>query len=300
MSARQPRYTIYIPTKGRASRSGCLTARMLEEDGVPFHLVVEPQEEDAYRAAFPTASILVLPFSNLGQGSIPARNWIWEHSLENGDARHWQLDDNLREVRRLYKGKRIPANSGVGLRVCEDFTDRYTNIGISGLSYQMFVLDTQPRPFHLNCHVYSCNLIKNDLPYRWRGRYNEDTDLCLQILSGGYCTVTINAFMVNKMGTMTMKGGNATELYTDDGRLQMARSLERAWPYVVKTSRRFKRPQHVIRDNWSRFTTPLERRSDIDWENLPAVDEYGLQIEQVSEVRHPNIKRLVDESDQTH
>jgi hypothetical protein len=273
---------------------------MFEEDGVPYSLVVEPQEEDAYRSAFPDASILVLPFSDLGKGSIPARNWIWEHALEAGAARHWNIDDNIREVRRLYKGKRIPANSGVGLRVCEDFTDRYTNIGISGLAYQMFVLDTAEVPFRLNCHVYSCSLIRNDLPYRWRGRYNEDTDLCLQVLAGGLCTVTINTFMVNKMATMTMKGGNSSELYSDDGRLRMARSLERAWPYVAKTSRRFKRPQHVIRDNWSLFRTPLQRRTDIDWENLPRVDEYGLEIKQVSEVRHPNIKRLVDGADQNH
>jgi hypothetical protein len=35
--------------------------------------------------------ILVLPFSNLGQGGIPARNWVWEHSISIGAKRHWIL-----------------------------------------------------------------------------------------------------------------------------------------------------------------------------------------------------------------
>src|SRR3972149_3358983 len=100
----------------------------------------------------------------------------------------------------------------------------------------MFVPDKrQVAPFFLNTHVYSCLLILNSLPYRWRGRYNEDTDLCLQVLSAGWCTVLINAFMVDNMPTMTMRGGNTEELYQDDGRLKMARHLERLWPGVVET-----------------------------------------------------------------
>jgi len=34
----------------------------------------------------------VLPFSNLGLGSYPARNWCWEHAISEGHAFHWILD----------------------------------------------------------------------------------------------------------------------------------------------------------------------------------------------------------------
>ena len=111
--------------------------------------------------------------------------------------------------------------------------DRYTNVGIAGLNYTMFVVphpDGGPKaPFQLNCHVYSCTLFLNSLPYKWRGRYNEDTDICLQVLSGGWCTILMNAFMIDKQRTMTMKGGNSDLLYTGDGRLKMARELQRRW-----------------------------------------------------------------------
>lgn len=294
-----PRYPVYIPSKGRANQ--CFTARCLDAGSVPFHIIVEPQEADAYAAHFGKERILVLPFSNLGLGSIPARNFIWEHAKDSGAERHWTLDDNLRYFKRRYKSRRIPCEPGIALRVAEDFTDRYENIAISGLNYEMFV-PTNGRipPFYLNCHVYSCNLILNSLPFRWRGRYNEDTDLCLQVLSAGWCTVLFNAFFVWKMWTMQMKGGNA-ELYKGDGRLKMARSLERMWPGVVETKRRFHRPQHVVKDSWKRFDTPLKLKAGIDLAQLPAINEYGMELTQVKEeVKSPRLRGLLEEWQQTH
>lgn len=284
------RYPIYVISKGRWENG--LTANFLINDGVDFRLVVEPQEADKYASVYGEERLHVLPFSNLGQGSIPARNWVWEHAKASGAERHWILDDNIRCVKRWYDGMRIKTDSGPGFRAIEEFTDRYENIAIAGMNYSMFAYTKKP-PFHRNAHVYSCLLIKNDLPNRWRGRYNEDTDLCLQVLADGWCTVLVNAFTIDKMQTMTMKGGNADELYKDDGRTTMARSLERQWPYVVQTKRRWGRAQHVIRDQWKRFDTTLIRRTDIDWDNLEP-NEYGLKIKAVADVNHEQVRDLLE------
>jgi hypothetical protein len=273
------RYPVYVISKGRYEK--CLTALFFIEDNIDFYIVVEPQEKQEYADRYGIERILVLPFSNLGLGSIPARNWVWEHSKKAGYKRHWIFDDNIRMVRRLHKGKRIRCNALPALQACEDFTDRYENIAISGMNYTFFAIQKMT-PFYLNCHVYSCLLIDNSLTYRWRGRYNEDTDLCLQVLSGNYCTVLFNAFLIEKTATMTMKGGNTDILYKGDGRLKMARSLERMWPGVVNTDRRFHRPQHVIKGQWKKFNTPLIRRKDINWENL-GKNDYGMKLIQVSE-----------------
>lgn len=280
-----PRYPVYIPSKGRYER--CLTARFLTEDKCPFHLVVEPQEEDAYRQRFPQASVLVLPFANLGQGSIPARNWIKAHATEAGHKRHWQIDDNCECIKRVYAGKRLRCVAGVALAAVEDFADRYENVAVAGLNYGMFVADkalfpgSGVPPFTLNTHVYSCTLTLNETQHQWRGRYNEDTDYCLQVLADGWCTVLFNAFVIKKLRTMTMTGGNTDQLYQGDGRLKMARSLERMWPGVVETKRRFGRPQHVV--NWKKFRNPLKRRTDIDWEALENAgsNDYGMVLKRV-------------------
>lgn len=288
-----PRYPVYVISKGRFEKN--LTAIFLIKDKTPFHLVVEPQEADEYIKRFGEERVLILPFSNLGLGGIPARNWVWEHAKASGAKRHWILDDNISYIMRRYKTRRLHCESGPAFAAVEDFTDRYENIAIAGMNYTMFVPDRQSiAPFFLNNHVYSCLLILNELPFRWRGRYNEDTDLCLQVLAAGWCTVLTNIFMIDKVHTMKMKGGNTTELYKGDGRLKMARSLERVWPYVVSVDRRFQRPQHKIRDEWKKFDTPLIRRKDLDWSKFKQANEYGLKLEQVADVvKSPLLREML-------
>ncbi|MCK9358020.1 MAG: hypothetical protein M0R22_12890 [Dehalococcoidia bacterium] len=191
----KPRFPVYVISKGRADN--CLTARFLARDGVPFKLVVEPQEVEAYSRDF-APHLAVLPFSNLGLGSIPARNWVWEDAIAAGAERHWILDDNIRDVQRPYKRKRIRCDSSVAMAAMEDFTCRYENVAIAGTNYVTF-WTPDAAPFFRNVHVYSFMLIRNDLPFRWRGRYNEDTDLCLQVLSNGWCTILFNAFLAEKV-----------------------------------------------------------------------------------------------------
>lgn len=287
-----PRYPIYIVSKGRSDC--CLTARFLKKEGVPFRLVVEPQEREAYAKEFGDEPLLVLPFSNLKAGSTPARNWIWEHAIAAGSARHWILDDNIRGVWRRWNARKIRCDSGVAFRACEDFVDRYENVGIAGLNYFMFAPNKiRLAPFFLNVHVYSCMLIRNDLPQRWRGRYNEDVDLCLQVLTAGYCTILFNAFLAWKEQTMKMKGGNTAEIYGEqDSRLRATRALVRKWPGVVSLTRRFRRPQHVVKGSWRFFDTPLKRKSEAPTRR--GSDEYGLELVQLKEPKSPVVRAMVE------
>ena len=126
-----PNYHIYIVSKGRWNSR--LTSKALEKLKIPYHIVIEPQEFDNYAAVIDKDKILVLPFSNLGQGSIPARNWIWEHSIISGDERHWILDDNIRNFQRIYNNKKIKLDNDIGFKVIEDFVDRYENIALAGM-----------------------------------------------------------------------------------------------------------------------------------------------------------------------
>lgn len=240
-----PSYPVYIISKGRWETR--LTSKAFERMQIPYRIVVEPQELEQYAAVIDKRKILVLPFSDLGQGSIPARNWVWEHSISEGAERHWILDDNISHFFRLNYNLKTPIVSGTCFRVAEEFTDRYTNIALSGFQYFMFASrKSKNAPIILNTRIYSCILIKNDIPYRWRGRYNEDTDLSLRVLKDGWCTVLFVAFLARKRPTMTMKGGNTDELYQGDGRLRMALSLQRQHPDVVKLGRRWGRWQHIV------------------------------------------------------
>lgn len=247
---------------------------------VPYRIVIEPQEYDKYKVVIDMAKILTLPFSNLGQGSIPARNWVWEHSIDEGYKSHWILDDNIRRFYRFNRNLKVPIATGVAFKVLESFVERYANIAISGFNYFMFASrKTKAKPFVLNTRIYSCLLIKNDIPYRWRGRYNEDTDLSLRVLKDGWCTVLFNAFLAEKSVTMTMKGGNTDELYKQnenfDGRLEMAKSLRAQHPDVVKITRKWGRWQHQV-DYRPFKKNKLIRKRGIVVPDEP--NEYGIKL----------------------
>lgn len=250
------RFPIYIISKGRWETR--LTSKALEKLGITYHIVVEPQEADLYRSVIDHQKVLVLPFSNLGQGSIPARNWVWEHAIARGAERHWILDDNIDGFYRLHnnlKTRIIDFNPFIPI---EEFTLRHSNIAIAGMNYEFFVTRRAKQPpYVLNTRIYSCILIKNNIPYRWRGRYNEDTDISLRALKDGYATVLFNAITAKKMPTMKLAGGNTDELYKDDGRLKMAQSLQEQHPDVTKITRKWGRWQHHV--DYRRFkNNPLD------------------------------------------
>lgn len=246
-----PDYPVYIISKGRWESR--LTSKALERMNVPYRIVIEPQEYDNYAAVIDPKKILVLPFSNLGQGGIPARNWVWEHSISIGAERHWIMDDNIKHFQRKNNSDRIYVTDGTIFKAMEDFVNRYENIALAGPAY--FFMGDQTlthgakNAFLANTRIYSCILIKNDIPYRWRGRYNEDTDLSLRALKDGWCTVQFWAFLQGKAATMTMKGGNTESLYkldNEDGRLLMAKHLQEQHPDVTQIKRRWGRWQHVV------------------------------------------------------
>lgn len=241
----QGRYPIYVISKGRADTR--LTARALEKIGIEYLIVVEPQEYEAYSQHISGDKIITLPFSNLGQGSIPARNFVWEHSLAAGYRRHWILDDNINNFARYNNNEGRAIRNENPFIPCEMFVDRYENIALAGMHYRGHGSTSDPLPpFRLNSRVYSCILIDNKLPFRWRGRYNEDTDLCLRVLKAGYVTVLFNAYRIHKAQSMTMKGGNTDDLYQGDGREIMARSLMEQHPDVVTITHKWGRWQHKV------------------------------------------------------
>lgn len=272
-----PTFPVYIISKGRWQRRQ--TSRTLESMGVPYKIVVEPAEFDKYASAIDKKKILVLPsnFSEQGKGSIPVRNWVWEHAISTGAERHWILDDNIESVERFNNNLKVKCEVGTPFYIVEDFVSRYENVALAGMNYALFCPAIEARPpVRFNIRIYSCILIKNDIPYRWRGRYNEDTDLSIRVLKDGWCTVLFNAFLLGKRATMTQKGGNTDTIYnTGDNRLAFAQSLAEQHPDVVKVTRKFNRWHHQV--NYK----PFEKNKLIKVEGLvieDGVNNYGMEL----------------------
>tara|TARA_B100001287_G_C22686610_1_gene534229 strand:+ start:5204 stop:6073 length:870 start_codon:yes stop_codon:yes gene_type:complete len=282
-------YPVYIVSKGRYENP--LTAKFLYNDKVDFKIVIEPQEYNDYLQSIKKENILITDFSNLGLGSYPARNFAWEHSISKGFKKHWIFDDNISAIRKVNKGFKIICNSGKAMTSVEKFTNRYINVVISGFNYTTFVVPgyTDKKPFLINTKCYSGMLIKNNIPFRWRLKYNEDIDLCLQVLDKGYSTILINAFTIDKISTVAkMKGGNQDELYLDNAnekKILKAQSIEKIWPQYCKTILKYGRPHHHV--YWKYFKHPLIKKK-----NIIEKPKQNFKLKKLKKINHTPLKEF--------
>lgn len=274
------KYPIFIPTKGRYKTPQ--TVNMFNLHKVDYKIVIEEQEYKNYSKIVDRDKILILPHKN--EGLTVTRNWIWDYAEKNKYEKFWTFDDNIGRVYRWNNNKRIQVADGTYLKVIEDFSDRYENLYIIGMNYVSFCKDRDNiPPYYQNSRVYSNMLLttnaklSNGEKLRNKLFYNDDTDLCLRVLKDGLPTIDINAFLVDKSTTMTMRGG-MTEYYLSDDckdRYTFAKSLKDAHPDVVKITKKFGRWHHHV--NYKPFrNNKLIRKKNIVIPDV--VNNYGMKL----------------------
>ena len=257
--------------------------------GLDYRMVVESGEAARYAEVIEPGKLLILDPAyqrefdarmelpeGKSKGSGPARNFIWDHAVSEGHDWHWVVDDNICGFFRLNRNLKVPVADGTVLRCMEDFTLRYANVAMAGPNYFKFAArKTMMPPFVLNTRIYSCILIRNDIPFRWRCRYNEDTDLSLRVLKAGWCTILFNAFLQDKMTTQRVPGGNTDAFYREEGTLPKSRMLAELRPDVARVVWKFGRWHHHV--DYAPFKgNKLIRRPDAPVEQ--DTNEYGMRL----------------------
>lgn len=294
METVNPQFPLYIPSKGRYEVR--YTSDYLTYMGVPHYIIVEEQEYENYKSKtkenkFVTIIILDKKFqdnyhtlddlgSTKSKGPGPARNFAWAHSISNGHDWHWVMDDNIVSFYRANRNRQIRVENGAIFRAMEDFCLRYENIGMAGPNYHMFFpRRAKVSPVVFNTRIYSCNLIRNDIPFRWRGRYNEDTILSIDMLKSGWCTAQFNAFLQEKVRTQVLGGGNTEAFYAKEGTLPKSKMLVDMYPEICELKMRFGRVHHycdyrVFKKNKLQLNSGIH----ISENN----NEYGMTIKQIN------------------
>ena len=266
----KPIFPIYIVSKNRFKVRP--TADMLEKMNQEYYIVVEEDQYEDYKKVV-KGEVLILPKeykesydtfwsrdvdNKTGPGA--ARNFCWDHSLKNGFSHHWVLDDNIVSVRRFNNNIKVPCENSTPFYVMEDFVLRFKNIAIAGPDYTIFCPYNERRPaLRFNTRIYSFLLINNSIPFRWRGRYNEDTDLALRVLKEGLVTVEFNCFLQEKLTTQKLQGGNTEEFYAKEGTLNKSQMLVDMHPDCVELSHKFHRDHHSVNYKIFKNNIPIYR-----------------------------------------
>lgn len=263
---------IFIPSKGRAEH--CHTMRHLETMGLDYRVIVLTEEVDAYVEALGEHRVVELPqkflddyelchqpgveYQSTWPGSGASRNYAWHLAEEEGARWHWVMDDNIQGFYVANRNSIVMTTSGLFFEWIEYLANCYSNVAMAGPNYEMFVTAGETfRPMIVNTRVYSCNLIRTDLPFRWRCQYNEDTILSLDMLEAGWCTLLTNHFVAKKIKTQLIGGGNTDTIYAG-GTGDKSRMLFEQYPQVTEMVDRYGRPHHLV--NYRAYDTKLKRK----------------------------------------
>jgi hypothetical protein len=241
-------YPVYVPSKGRPNVR--MTTKFLEEAGITFYVVVEPQDAESYRKNYSSDQILVMAEND--QGIAYARNFCKDHSKSKGDAFHWQIDDNIHYLGYRSDGKNHKGSATSIIGLAESFVNKFENVAAASLSHNMFAF-AKKYSIDINKQVYTCALFGNNNDLKWRPDVIEDTDYSLQVLTAGYTTILFNRLIMNKVATGVIKGGNTEISHGGNRRLLRSQALEKYWPGWFKITEQYGRVKVAPSRIWKTF-----------------------------------------------
>ena len=222
----QTKYTVYIPSKGRADtlsmHKHCI------KEGIPYKVVVEPQDADAYSETVGKDNLVILERND--QGIAYARTSIKYHSESLGEKYHWQMDDDMKHFSIRTGGKNVKVGLKNNIAIMEYVTELFDNIAISGMGNDVFAW-SKPAPIKENQIACGCFLVNNSVDNYWRYGTVEDIDYTLMCLEKGYSTFVFSHIVFTSPPSGTNKGGNnLTDWQTMEKRKQFYEQFASLWP----------------------------------------------------------------------
>jgi hypothetical protein len=259
----QPQYPIYIVSYKRFDT--LYTILSLEELNIKeYYVIIRPtdNEPENYRKAMEEKGVkniddklMIMPESfikeekNKGNDySITHRNYAWNDAESKGFTHHWCLDDNIRGFFYRNAGEKLEIkNTGISFFFIEEYIKQYPNVYQAGMNYNHLVPAQGHRNVIIkNSRIYSCILNRHFDDIRWRGKYNEDTDLSIRILKQGKSTMNFQIFLCGKMATGSCKGGNMEKAYQGSGFDDKVDELIFNHPDITEKIIKYGRPHHQV------------------------------------------------------
>jgi hypothetical protein len=283
----KPKYPIYVISYKRYQFKKILTINHLNNMKVEHFLVIEKQEQKDYENMIKKnilnySKLLIMEekYCNLKQGSKTVRNYVLNHSKKYNHKKHWVLDDNINGFFRFNQNHLIRYEDGSFFTILEKLTDNFKNVFISGPEYSNYIQTVAlNKPFVRITRVFSCILIDNKITDLlnndnvWRLKYNEDVDLCLQVLQKQKSCLLFLPFVINKCSTGSTKGGNQNiyKNHTNEGYKLKYQCLKDQWQHInnLVKPKQLKRGLHHNVD-YKHFTKHLKIELK---ENINKIDE---------------------------
>lgn len=249
-------YPIYIPSRHRFDKP--ITTKVFDDDNIPYRILVEPHDYDNYRARYDDDQLIRLPKDN--QGIAYVRNYALEHARDTGHDYFWMFDDDIRSFQIRQDGKAIKTNPRPLLKLIENITNDYENIGGSCIAHSAFIFGQDGKaPVVYNSQIYCAELITTQAKARFRKGVADDIDFSMQLLHEGWVTLVYKRIGFTSATSGTISGGLVDSEYKEDGRLALFQQLQAYWPGAFNIGYHKDGRPHVISRNYYRHFTQRPR-----------------------------------------
>lgn len=243
-------YPIFVTSKGRPHAT---TFDTLDNSGLQFTVVVEPQDAEAYADAIDHEDLMLLPEND--RGLAYARQHVLDHCREQPETAlqwFWMLDDDISGFYRTNpatkRNERYKAAAILGeAEECARALDG-GNLGIVALEYQQFAWNATPGKPTMNSYTDVATLISPQViaDYRQELPLKVDRDFTLQVLATGYDTARLRWLSFSVPTNGTNEGGlhdTYDSLIEHDGEQirreeYASRRLAELWPGIVEFKRK--------------------------------------------------------------
>lgn len=219
------KYTIYIPSKGRANVHKATKALV----GLNYLLVVEPQEYDEYCNVHSPERVLRLDKNN--QGLAYSRNFIKNYSRSIGEEKHWQVDDDIEgfKIRKSGFDRNEKVSAITCLSIVEYCIDIFSNVAIAGINSDIFAF-SRKHAVQKNKLTCQCVLVDNNMVGEWAYGGVEDWHYTLTVLENGYCTLAFDHLMTYSPPPGKNPGGCTDVHYSEHVLRPMLEEFIKLWP----------------------------------------------------------------------
>jgi len=232
---------------------------MLLAAGICPELVVEPQDEAAYRTRWPDVPITVLAANDGGLYS--ARQSTLALARERGQEWYWMLDDDVDELGTVQNRRVHPGDPAAVLAAAE--LGAMPKVGGVALQYRQVAWKCR-KPYGYNRSMDVCVLIHTTTGVDYDSAMGSkcDRDFALQHIMGGWPTVVCNWLTFDTIYHMAQPGGHGgcAEMYAKNADAFDARRMVAKWPGVVALVE--KRGRVDAKVDWRLVDTFVEARND--------------------------------------
>lgn len=244
-------YPILVPSKDRATTSTLLP--ILQESGLKFWFVVEPQDKSGYADQLGDSKLLVMPENN--QGLAYSRNYILDFARDKGFNWFWMLDDDITKFCISQNKRNLQVDIKTALCKAQNLLRINKSLGQAALEYQQYSWSAvKPYAFNSYCDVCVCinTLLPKHLRFRDYVNLKLDRDFTLQVLAAGFKTLRTSkiSFAAPKNGS---NRGGLFDAYASGIEFECSKRMVELWgdnicQLVTKSDQR-----KDVKINWGFF-----------------------------------------------